>query len=49
MCWALFADGAGKSTLLQILSRIVSPSKGTVRYNGRVAAVLDIGKRLRPS
>jgi len=41
-------NGAGKSTLLQILSRIVSPDRGEVRYQGKIAAVLDVGTGFHP-
>src|SRR5262249_45244942 len=36
-------NGAGKSTLLKILSRIVEPTKGSVRLRGRVASLLEVG------
>lgn len=36
-------NGAGKSTLLKILSRIVSPSSGEARLEGRVASMLEVG------
>lgn len=37
------ANGAGKSTLLKILSKIVYPTSGRVRLNGRVASLLEVG------
>ena len=36
-------NGAGKSTLLKILSRIVTPTRGHVRVNGRVAPLIEVG------
>ncbi len=36
-------NGSGKSTLLKILSRITSPSAGSVKLRGRVASLLEVG------
>jgi lipopolysaccharide transport system ATP-binding protein len=36
-------NGAGKSTLLKILSRIVTPTKGKIEYEGRIASLLEVG------
>jgi len=36
-------NGAGKSTLLNIATQLCRPSEGTVRIDGRVAALLELG------
>ncbi len=36
-------NGAGKSTLLKMLSRIVSPTKGKIEYDGKMASLLEVG------
>lgn len=36
-------NGAGKSTLLKILSRVTSPTTGSIRAKGKIASLLEVG------
>ncbi len=37
------SNGSGKSTLLKIISRIVRPTNGTVKGNGKLSSLLEVG------
>jgi ABC-type polysaccharide/polyol phosphate transport system ATPase subunit len=41
-------NGAGKSTALKLVSRISSPTGGTVKLRGRVAALMEVGSGVHP-
>lgn len=41
-------NGAGKSTILKLLSRITTPTRGEIRLEGRVAALIEVGSGFHP-
>ena len=41
-------NGSGKTTLLKIMSGITSPTEGSITYNGKIAAILDLEHGFNP-
>lgn len=41
-------NGAGKSTLLQLVAKTIKPSEGSIKVEGKVGAILELGAGFNP-
>ena len=48
-CVALIGtNGSGKSTLLKLMTKIIYPNKGTIKVNGKLTSLLELGAGFHP-
>jgi lipopolysaccharide transport system ATP-binding protein len=41
-------NGAGKTTILKVISRVIRPTSGEMRVNGRLSALIELGAGFHP-
>ncbi len=41
-------NGSGKSTLLKLITKIIYPNSGTIKVNGRLTSLLELGAGFHP-
>ena len=41
-------NGSGKSTLLKLMTKIIYPNKGTIKTNGKLTSLLELGAGFHP-
>ncbi len=47
--WGIIGtNGSGKSTLLKVISKILKPYKGSVKVNGTIASLIELGAGIDP-
>ena len=41
-------NGSGKSTLLKLITKIIYPTKGSIKVNGKISSLLELGAGFHP-